>query len=172
MKKILLCFSLMLIANMVNAGSVETRKEDKVDIYNFSTKLQNAAKNCSPYKEDFAQNNKNFFDSPTKVLVDIHGKENGKCHFTVKLSNYYWPMTTHTFECRISPQEQTEILNAMKDKSTKLKHEVITYKQALGEGLEHMSSDKDVLDITAGHFTVLMNKIFKTKCIMDMGAPL
>ena len=47
MKKKQLCFSLMLIANMVNAGSVETRKEDKVDIYNFSTKLQNAAKNCS-----------------------------------------------------------------------------------------------------------------------------
>ena len=172
MKRVLVIFSLMLIADIAIAGTVETRKDDEVNIYNFSSSLMEATKDCSPYREDFSENNKNFFELPTKVLVDVHGKENGKCHFTVKLSNYYWPMTAHTFECHITSQEQTEILNAMKDKSTKLKHEIITYKQALGPDLDNMSSDNDILDITAGSFTVLMNKIFKTKCIMNMGVPL
>ena len=171
MKKLWLCLVLILLANVALARSTERRTEDKVKLYNFSPALMKAAKDCSPYKENFSNNNKKFFEAPTKVLVYIHGKEKERCHFTVKLSNYYWPMMSHIFDCRVTPQEQKEILEAMKNKSTKLEHEVINYTSKLSPNLSYVTPDEQVLDITAGHFTVLINKVFRTKCTMDWGDP-
>ena len=92
-----------ILGNISNYSSIsfvngEPFSEEKITrpgvVYNFSDKLIKAASSCSPYEEDFSQNNKKEF-SHGNVLVQIKGKtRDGNCKFKTQFINYYWPGTT------------------------------------------------------------------------------
>lgn len=103
-------------------GAVSTTKYDSTKLFNFSPELLNAAENCSAYSEDFTGVNPElkqlgdmFGGMNFSIPVSIIGKKDGLCSFTVesKIAG-----SGYRYDCRISAEQQSALIQAMKDRST------------------------------------------------------
>lgn len=107
----------------IDASKITT-KTSEVKLYNFSPELINAAKNCTPYQEDFIKSNPDLGqgipmlgNAKLSVNVNIIGYDNqGKCQFSVhqKISG----LADTVYNCTISSSRQKDIVSAMQDRST------------------------------------------------------
>lgn len=93
-------------------------------LYHFTNELKNAAKDCSSYEEDFSATNpilktftKFFGLDDISTFIRIKGKNaEGKCDFSIV--SQMDDIVVSDQVCSVSPQQLTEIYNAMTDTST------------------------------------------------------
>lgn len=167
-----LCLSLFLSDKAqsqtmkMSIGGTSEYKEDKVKLYNFSDELLQATANCSPYSEDFSKNNStiSFFGMSPKITINILGKDNGLCKFVVK--HEFKGMGGSQYTCQINAQQQKELLEAMKDRSTELITETYTSYTTIESGDEVQRIPYET-KITAGRFIVEYSKITGSSCEIE-----
>ena len=109
----------------IENGKIKAESTNDVNLYNFSADLIHAAENCMPYEEDFTTNNpelqaigKFMGNRDFNINVKIKGKNlnTGKCEFEIQQA--IKGISSATYNCAIDEQQQTELIAAMKDRST------------------------------------------------------
>ena len=162
------------------SGSIEIQKNDpivksvvnkEVSLYNFSIDLLNAAENCSAYSEDFAQNNPDikammkemFGNADFTVPVEIFGKEDNLCHFTVgyKLNGIGGSM----YDCKITEEQRNELLEAMKSRTLDTMTDTFTTAPTAENPMAVETT------MTAGKFDVILAKLQATACNLQDEQP-
>lgn len=180
--KILLFFVFLLFSN--NAFALEadvslngtTVSYDSSNLFNFSDKLLEATENCLAYEEDFTENNPILQDlgkmmggAGFSVKVKIFGEDNQLCHFSLGygLGN----LQTAKYDCNISKNQQIELLNAMKSRSTEeVSANYISYSSFINsEG----TTDKLPVQnkVTGNLFDVTLAKILGENCVLEETEP-
>lgn len=180
--KILLFFVFLLFSN--NSFAFETEASlnetvvsyDSSNLFNFSDKLLEATENCLAYEEDFTENNPTLQDlgkmvggAGFSVKVKIFGEDNHLCHFSLGYGLGY--LQTAKYDCNISKNQQLELLNAMKNRSTEeVSANYISYSSITNsEGI----TDKFPVQnkVTGNLFDVTMAKILGENCILKKTEP-
>lgn len=150
--------------------SISTGSE--IALYNFSEGLLNAARDCSSYSENFSANNPNLsvFGLKPEIVVDIEGKdENGLCRFSV--SNKVTGISASKLKCRISEEQQREILNAMLDRSTTPVTETFTTYGESSDGEGNVQRFPIATTMTGSRFDIAWNKIRGGYCEEEVSEP-
>ncbi|MBO4643566.1 MAG: hypothetical protein J5716_03035 [Alphaproteobacteria bacterium] len=124
MKKSLPALLISLFAFNANAQTAP--------LYRFTDELKNAAKDCSPYEEDFSATNpilktvtKFFGLDDISTFIRVKGKnEKGFCDFSIV--SQMDDIVVSDQVCSVSPEQLTNIYDAMTDQSTERITETFT----------------------------------------------
>lgn len=150
-----------------NGSAVKSAVTKDVSLYNFSESLLSAAESCTAYSEDFAQNNPKiqtlmtelFGNAAFVVPINILGKENDLCHFTVgyKVEG----ISSSEYDCKITDAQRTELVEAMKDRSLAPYTDTFTT-------VPQTEGDMAIeTTLTASRFDVVSAKLQTTACSLD-----
>lgn len=140
----------------------EIISETDASLYEFSDGLLNAVEKCVPYQENFVNYNQHIKDSvatmfggiPFELPLEIFGKEEGLCHFSVQ---YELMGQKVVYDCKIDDVQRQSLLTAMKDRS----REAVTIVFDMPPDNNQKSSK---IKLTAGRFTAELTKIQYTAC--------
>ena len=155
----------------IENGKIKAETTNDVNLYNFSADLIHAAENCMPYAEDFTTNNpelqaigKFMGNRDFNINVKIKGKNlnTGKCEFEIQQA--IKGISSATYNCAIDEQQQTELIAAMKDRSTTPVTETYTTysEMELPDGTTKQIPTQTTQ--TGGKFKVTLSKIIATSC--------
>lgn len=145
----------------------EIVSETDASLYEFSSGLTNALKQCLPYKEDFTDYNPQIKENvavmfggiPFELPIEIIGMEGNLCHFSAQYEIMGQKMI---YDCRIDDVQRQNLLAAMQDRS----RETVTVVFDMPPDNNQKSSK---IKLTAGRFTAELTKIQYTACRQHMG---
>lgn len=180
----LLGLSTCLVSTLVKAetmsfhfggGEATSRVETDGKLYNFSSELLEAVKNCSAYQEDFTKNNPKKAEVPFMgsidlgINIDIKGWAGDNCLFTVdyKLKG----IQNMIYDCALSRQQVSEVYAAMTDKSGEIVEETYTSYYEYGEVGKSMNKASQQNTIKGTRFDVLSAKIMAQHCVVKNSEP-
>lgn len=182
MNKIFLLTALSLIPSIgfaqtnninisIENGKIKAESTKDINLYNFSEDLIHAAENCMPYEEDFTDQNPELkqigrfmgnrnFD----INIKIKGKNlsTDKCEF--EITQAVEGISKATYNCAIDEKAQSDIVAAMKDRSTTPVTETYTtYSlQKFPDGTTKQIPTQTTQ--TGSRFRVTLGKIIATSC--------
>ncbi len=180
--KILLFFVFLLFSNNSFASETEVSLNetavsyDSSNLFNFSDRLLEATENCLAYEEDFTGNNPTLQDLGKmlgnvgfSVKVKIFGEDNQLCHFS--LGYGFGNLQTTKYDCNISKNQQLELLNAMKSRSTEeVSANYISYSSFTNS--EGVTDKLPVQNkVTGNLFDVTLAKILGENCVLEATEP-
>ena len=179
MKKTVVTLGILLLAGSpANAlegkiafgNEVDIETTSDIRLFTFSDGLINAVGKCSPYQEDFTVLNPQIKEEmgaflggmDVKIPVNVKGLEKDKCR--VDIRSLFGGRDGWRTDCSLSPEERSELVAAMKSKSTKPVTETFT-SYATGTDSEGKETKIPVkTTMTDSLFMVTLSKITEASC--------